>query len=76
MNMTAIAIVAIIAWAIVSITDSLKSKNVKKANRDVSQLESEVAQLKERVAVLEKIVTDSNYDLKRQFDDLESEKVA
>ncbi|MCW8107561.1 hypothetical protein OPS25_03455 [Alteromonas ponticola] len=76
MNMTAIAIVGIIAWAIVSITDSLRSKNVKKASRDVSQLESEVAQLKERIEVLEKIVTDSNYDLKKQFDDLEKDKVA
>lgn len=28
MNMTAIAIVAIIAWAIVSITDSVKTKKV------------------------------------------------
>ncbi|WP_407080213.1 hypothetical protein [Alteromonas aquimaris] len=74
--MTAIAIVGIIAWAIVSITDSLRSKNVKKASRDVSQLESEVAQLKERIEVLEKIVTDSNYDLKKQFDDLEKDKVA
>ncbi|WP_442863980.1 hypothetical protein [Alteromonas sp. ASW11-130] len=74
--MTAIAIVAIIAWVIVSITGSHRSKNLKKANQEVSRLESEIAQLKERVEVLEKIVTDSNYDLKKQFDDLEKDKVA
>ena len=31
-----------------------------------------IAQLEERVKVLERIVTDSNYDLKKQFEDLDA----
>ena len=31
-----------------------------------------IKQLEERIQVLERIVTDSNYDLKRQFKDLET----
>ena len=31
---------------------------------------TKIAQLEERIKVLERIVTDSNYDLKKQFDDL------
>lgn len=76
MNMTAIAIVAIIAWALVSITDSRKSKNKAASNKNQQALESEIAQLKERVATLEKIVCDDNYDLKKQFAELEKDKVA
>lgn len=77
MNLTAIGIVAIIAWAIVSIVEAGKDKKKAKSNnRETQALEKEVAQLKERVQVLEKIVTDQNYDLKKQFDELEKDKVA
>lgn len=76
MNMTAIAIVAIIAWALVSIVESRKEKNKGLAKKDRDALEAEIAQLKERVATLEKIVTDDGYDLKKQFADLEKDKVA
>ena len=31
-----------------------------------------IAQLEERIKVLERIVTDKNYDLKKQFDDLDA----
>ncbi len=80
--MTAIAIVAIISWAIVSIVRTLKSKHVESSQYKgetkarISALESEIARMQERIVVLEKIVTDSNYDLKKQFEDLEKDKVA
>jgi len=77
MNMTAVAIIAIIAWAIVSITDSVKTKKSNKVSDKTSRAyEAEIASLKERVSVLEKIVTDEKYDLKKQFADLEKDKVA
>lgn len=77
MNMTAIAIVAICAWALVSIVESAKDKSrSKKKNQQTSELESELIMLRERVEVLERIVTDENYDLKKQFKDLEKDKVA
>lgn len=42
----------------------------KTSNKQYSNIEEEVTELKHRVAVLEKIVTDKNYDLKSQIDDL------
>ncbi|GGW73278.1 hypothetical protein GCM10007391_01080 [Alteromonas halophila] len=75
-NMTAIAIVAIIGWVIVTIVESRKDKNKGMAKKDRAALEAEIATLKDRVATLEKIVTDDGYDLKKQFADLEKDKVA
>jgi hypothetical protein len=77
MNTTAIAIVAIVAWAIVSIVDRAKDKSAKKVStKERESYQADIAALKERVSVLEKIVTDEKYDLKRQFADLEKDKVA
>lgn len=77
MNTTAIAIVAIVAWAIVSIVDRAKDKSTKKLSaKEKESYQADIAALKERVSVLEKIVTDEKYDLKRQFADLEKDKVA
>lgn len=77
MNLTAIAIVAIVCWAIVSIIESVKDKNKDKlTSKQTQNYEAEIASLKERVSVLEKIVTDEKYDLKKQFDALEKDKVA
>ncbi len=77
MNLTAIAIVGIIAWAIVTITGSSKDKRAAKKNNHLNdELTKEVAALKERVSVLEKIVTDEKYDLKKQFEALEKDRVA
>ena len=77
MNMTAIAIVAICAWALVTIVESAKDKSRKKfSNKETDDYKAEIAELKERVSVLEKIVTDERYDLKKQFADLESDRVA
>ncbi|QBY04124.1 hypothetical protein E2K93_06880 [Thalassotalea sp. HSM 43] len=42
-------------------TDTTKQQSAK---------DDEIASLKQRVAVLEKLVTDSQYDLKRQIDNL------
>lgn len=77
MNLTAIFIVGIVCWAIVAIIDSVKDKSKDKlSSKQAQAYESEIASLKERVSVLEKIVTDEKYDLKKQFDDLEKDKVA
>ncbi|NDV89822.1 hypothetical protein GTH32_01255 [Alteromonas sp. 345S023] len=77
MNLTAIFIVGIVCWAIVAIIDSVKDKSKDKlSSKQAQTYESEIASLKERVSVLEKIVTDEKYDLKKQFDDLEKDKVA
>ncbi len=37
-----------------------------------SRQKQKIAQLEERIKVLERIVTDKNYDLKKQFDDLDA----
>ena len=77
MNLTAIIIVAICAWALVSIVDSAKDRSKKKVNsKEAEAYKAEIAELKERVSVLEKIVTDERYDLKKQFADLENDRVA
>ncbi|MBJ2135998.1 hypothetical protein KO519_17215 [Paraglaciecola agarilytica] len=77
MNITAIAIVAIICWAIVELTNGAKTKKKSKVSQQKeSELEQQVTELKERVETLEKIVTDEKYDLHRQFDDLKKDKVA
>ncbi|MEM9057441.1 MAG: hypothetical protein AAGD86_08190 [Pseudomonadota bacterium] len=41
-------------------------------NAQVQEQLRMIQQLEERVRVLEKIVTDSNYDLKRQIDELDT----
>ncbi len=77
MNMTAVAIVAICAWALVTIIESAKDKKGRKLNtKEADAYKAEIAELKERVSVLEKIVTDERYDLKKQFADLEKDRVA
>ena len=37
-----------------------------------SRHKQKITQLEERIKVLERIVTDKNYDLKKQFDDLDA----
>lgn len=71
MNITAIAIVAIICWAVVELTSGFRNKKAhKQDNLRLEQMQQSVEQLQERVQVLEKIVTDQNYDLKKEFDNL------
>ncbi len=68
MNITAVAIVAIVCWAIVELVNSRNKKGPKA--QDLNALQQELAGLKDRVQTLEKIVIDENYDLKKQFDNL------
>jgi phage shock protein B len=77
MNITAIAIVALVCWAIVELVNGPKSKK-KNANQinTTNDLEREVKAMRERIETLEKIVTDEKYDLNSQFDDLKKGKVA
>ena len=77
MNITAVAIVAIICWAIVELTNGSKAKKENKVTlQQDAELAQQVADLKARIETLEKIVTDEKYDLHRQFDDLKKDKVA
>lgn len=78
MNVTAVVIVSVIAWAIVKIIRTLKHTNPNTSihQEKVTQMEAEITQLKERIVVLEQIVTDEKYDLKQKFKDLENDKVA
>ncbi|WP_158770807.1 hypothetical protein [Paraglaciecola sp. L1A13] len=77
MNITAVAIVAIICWAIVELTNGSKAKKKNKVTlQQDAELAQQVADLKARIETLEKIVTDEKYDLHRQFDDLKKDKVA
>jgi len=77
MNMTAIAIVAIICWTIVKLTGRDKPK--KKASSDMASaaenaaLKQQMDAMQERIEVLERIVTDEKYDLQRQFDALKKD---
>ena len=70
MNLTAVAIVAIVCWALVELVNSRNKKAPKLNENELNNLKQEVTTLRERVQTLEKIVTDENYDLKRQFDNL------
>ncbi|MEM0910239.1 MAG: hypothetical protein AAGJ37_04650 [Pseudomonadota bacterium] len=75
MNVTAVCIVAIIAWAFVSLFSNHKDGKYSKgkwqsAESKMSDLESEIAQMNERIQVLEKIVVDEKYELNRKFDEL------
>jgi hypothetical protein len=80
MNITAIAIVALVCWAIVELVNGTKCKKKNKKEADqinlTNNLEHDIALMRERIETLEKIVTDEKYDLNRKFDDLKKDKVA
>ena len=77
MNMTAVAIVAIICWAIVELTNGGRSKKKSKVDsRETDALKQEVSDLRERVATLEKIVTDEKYSLNKEFENLRKDDAA
>jgi len=67
-----VVIIAIVCWAIVSIsTGSKKSgKQNKQQALENDELRNEIASMKERIATLEAIVTDEKYNLKREFENL------
>lgn len=77
MNITAVAIVAIICWAIVELRNGSKSKKKHQTdNNQNQQLQQQVDILQERVETLEKIVTDDKYQLNKQFEDLKKDDAA
>jgi phage shock protein B len=77
MNMTAIAIVAIVCWAIVELVNGPRGKKLnKKDEQKNTDLQQQIVTLKERIETLERIVTDEKYDLNRQFNDLKKDRVA
>ena len=80
MNLTAIAIVALICWAIVELVNGPKGKKKHKKQAEQvnlnNDLEREVAAMRDRIETLEKIVTDEKYSLNREFEDLKNDKVA
>lgn len=43
-----------------------------KLNDSEGRQKKKIAQLEDRIKVLERIVTDKNYDLKKQFEDLDA----
>lgn len=71
-----VAVVAIMAGAAISMQKH-KYKNHSAGSSEITEvLEKEIEDLKARIATLETIVTDPGYDLKKQFRDLEDDKVA
>lgn len=80
MNLTAIIIVGTICWAIVALVNGPKHR--KKDNSSQQQaaenktLREDMEKLRERVEVLEKIVTDEKYSLKREFENLKKDDAA
>ena len=77
MDMTAIAIVAIIAWMIVSIFEANKKgqKKQKESEQERNEYSKEIEQLKARVEVLEKIVTDDQFTLNQEFANLNKDNI-
>ncbi len=73
------AIVVIVAIVMGTTMFSAKNKNKKDdpaSNARTDELEKQVEALKARIVTLEKIVTEPGYDLKKQFKDLEDDRVA
>lgn len=75
MDITAIAIVAIICWAIVSLSKSRSPNKKSKEYQDQLQTEHQQMQkqldiMAERLVVLERIVTDEKYQLNKEFSSL------
>ena len=72
----AIAIIAIIGWGIVEIVNGGRKKRSEMNDKEKAEMQQQITNLISRIEVLEKIVTDEKYDLKKQFKDLENDKVA
>ena len=80
MNITAIAIIALICWTIVKLTDRSKKVKPEASPKQVDiqnqQMLHQLQSMQERIAVLEAIVTDEKYNLKREFDNLSRDRAA
>ena len=75
--LTIIVVVAIVSNALVKLKKSSRSSDSKESSQRLKDLESDMSALEEdledarhRIAVLEKIVTDNQFDLGKQIDDL------
>lgn len=64
-------VVIIVFLSVIGSMYSSWLKHKRKASESSPQDEDRIARLEERVRVLERIVTDSGYELRRQFRDLE-----
>ena len=72
-SIAVIAIVAIICKAVVSITSGRSNRShTKGLEQDIVTLENDLEDAVQRIIVLEKIVTDGKYTLRREIDDLAS----
>jgi len=78
MNITSVAIVAIICWAIVEMANGrkVKSKDKKLDTAEKENFERQISELNERIATLERIVTDEKYTLNREIEALNRSSVA
>lgn len=63
--------ILIIVFAYKAIETYLKSRSERNTVSKDSDLDADLHALEERIRVLERIVTDERYDLKRQFKDME-----
>ncbi len=50
----------------------LKSRSDRAKTSEDTEMEARLKEMEDRVRVLERIVTDDRYDLKRKFEDLEN----
>ena len=68
-----VVIIVVIGCATGVITEYFKTKRKTGSmiNDDLDDALDKIDDLEERVRVLEKVVTDDRYDLKRKFEDLE-----
>ncbi len=72
--LTVISVVGIIGGIIQTWLKTKQSQHTSEQLNGVYQ--QDIASLEERVKILEAIVTDSKYDLKREFENLHKEEVA
>ena len=78
MNMTAVGIIALICWMVVSIVKTVQAKEHRKKDnaehKDLQdytkEIEKRLEEMSERIATLEKIVTDEKYQLNKEFEKL------
>ncbi|WP_137167801.1 hypothetical protein [Salinimonas lutimaris] len=72
MNVTAVVIVAIVGVTIIKLAKLMDKarQNKSGSSQQARQYDTQIAALRERIEVLERIVTDEGYDLKKQFNNL------
>jgi len=76
MNLTAIIIIAIVCGTIMGLVNIFSENNKlnkstqEKFKKYESNIEEKLQNMQARIEVLEKIVTDENYSLKKEFSDL------